>query len=293
MHILIAIILRYMNSSHGRYYIKRNINDTYNDITSLFRGVAILSLDGMNERGDAVNVYNEQWVNEQAEDFLVTKQETIDNVTRDVIIRKNVDLKLTFIIGRRYANRLIDEQQVYDNFVDYVSNGDFYIKSTYANKEAHVICLKGFKPTTTKVQRGFDSHIIATIELHTLDMPQVAETIVVQQKLYIGFGKESISNMQDILELNDLHVYQDVDTNAGAYQAPNSETNYLWLISTETLNPNAVVTIIPYSMPDPSDDAILHVPVKFASRIGDFYCYRSWNRIVPDTMEFTISMLNY
>ena len=282
-----------MNSSHGRYYIKRNINDTYNDITSLFRGVAILSLDGMNERGDAVNVYNEQWVNEQAEDFLVTKQETIDNVTRDVIIRKNVDLKLTFIVGRRYANRLIDEQQVYDNFVDFVSNGDFYIKSTYANKEAHVICLKGFKPTTIKVQRGFNSYIIATIELHTLDMPQTAEEVVVYQKLYIGFGKHGLYNMQDILGLNDLHCYETVDSNAGDYTAPNSETNYLWLCSTETLNPNAVITILPWDIPDPSDDAILHVPVVFAQRIDNYYCYRSWNRIVPDTMEFTISMLNY
>ena len=282
-----------MNDSHGKYFIKRASTDTYEDITSKFRGVAILSIEGLGERGDAVNVYNEQWINEQGEDFLVTKQETIDGVTRDVIIRKNVDVKVTFAVSRRYANRLIDEMQVYDAFLDYVCNGDFYIKSTYANKEAHVICLKGFKPTTTKVQRGFDSHIIATIELHTLDMPQVVETIVVQQKLYIGFGKESISNMQDILELSDLHVYQDVDTNAGAYQAPNSETNYLWLISTETLNSSAVVTIIPYSMPDPSDDAILHVPVKFASRIGDFYCYRSWNRIVPDTMDFTIQVVDY
>lgn len=282
-----------MNDSHGKYFIKRASADTYEDITSKFRGVAILSIEGLGERGDAVNVYSEQWVNEQGEDFLVTKQETIDGVTRDVIIRKNVDVKITFAVSRRYANRLIDEMQVYDAFLDYVCNGDFWLKSTYVNKEAHVICLKGCKPTTTKVQRKYSSYIIASVDLHTLDMPQIAEEVIVYQKLYIGFGKEGIYSMTDILELNDLHLYQDVDTNAGAYQAPNSETNYLWLISTETLNPNAVVTIIPQGMQDPDDDAILHVPVKFTSRIGDFFCYRSWNRIVPDTMDFTIQVVDY
>lgn len=286
-------LLIVMNDSHGKYFIKRASADTYEDITSKFRGVAILSIEGLGERGDAVNVYNEQWVNEQGEDFLVTKQETINGVTRDVIIRKNVDVKITFAVSRRYANRLIDEMQVYDAFLDYVCNGDFWLKSTYVNKEAHVICLKGCKPTTMKVQRKYSSYIIASVDLHTLDMPQTAEEVIVYQKLYIGFGKHGLYNMQDILGLNDLHSYETLDSNAGNYTAPNSETNYLWLCSTETLNPNAVITIIPHDMPDPSDDAILHVPVLFAQRIDDYYCYRSWNRIVPDTMEFTISMLNY
>ena len=117
--------------------------------------------------------------------------------------------------------------------------------------------------------------------------------LLIYQKLYIGFGKHGLYNIQDILGLNDLHSYETLDSNAGDYTAPNSETNYLWLCSTETLNPNAVITIIPHDMPDPSDDAILHVPVVFAQRIDNYYCYRSWNRIIPDTMEFTISMLNY
>lgn len=153
----------------NKYFVRKTSAAAWEDITTKFDGVKVLSIDGFNERGEEVNVYNEQWVNSQTEDFMVT---TTDVQGNDVIIRKNIDLSLSFIVSRRYANGAIDEQTTYDNIVSYLcDNGDFYIKSAYVNKSAHVICLKSFKPTTQKLNRGKNSYILATITLHCLDAP--------------------------------------------------------------------------------------------------------------------------
>lgn len=152
-----------------KYFVKRALNATWEDVTSKFNGLKILSVDGFNEEGDAVNVYTEQFIDSQTEDFMVTKQDGSGN---DVIIRKNVDLSMTFIVARRYATSAIDEQTIYDSFRDYVCKGGaFYIKSAYVNKRARVVCLSGFKPTAQKLNRGNASFILATIQLHTLDKP--------------------------------------------------------------------------------------------------------------------------
>lgn len=153
----------------NKYFIKRLSTDEWEDISTKFRGVKILSCDGFNERGEAVNVYNEQWVDSQHEDFLVAS----DN---GVVVRKNVDLSLTFICGTRYGAS--DTQVCHDTFIDYITrNGDFYIKSRYAGKEAHVACLKQYKPTTQKLHRGIaNSYIMGTVELHTLDEPSAYQS---------------------------------------------------------------------------------------------------------------------
>lgn len=160
-----------MNTLSGKYFIRRSSSDEWEDMTSKFRGLRVLSVDGMNERGEAVNVYTEQWIDSQTEDFLVT---TIDEGGNPVIIRKNVDIRITFIVGERYgASDTITDHEA---FVDWICNhNDFYIKSLYSGKQAHVVCIKEYKPTTEKLHRGANSYIIGTLELHTLDAPSVAE----------------------------------------------------------------------------------------------------------------------
>lgn len=156
------------NNLSNKYFVKRQESDSWQDVTTLFDGIKILSIKGFNEEGESVNVYSEQWVNSQTEDFLVTTKDENDN---DVVIRKNVDLEMTFIAGSRYsASGNVDTQNVYDLFKDYIcKHGDFYIKSSYSGKYAHVVCLKGLKPTTEKLHRGNNSYIMATATLHTLD----------------------------------------------------------------------------------------------------------------------------
>lgn len=152
----------------NKYFVKKNINKKWIDVTQGFIGVNILKISGMNEQGEAVNVYNEQWITSQKEDFLVTQTDKLGN---DVVIRKNVDISVTFIVGKRYGS--LDTQEVHDEFINFMCNqGDIYIKSAYTGKIVHVICLKGYKPTVEKLQRGNNSFIMGTIEYHLLDSPE-------------------------------------------------------------------------------------------------------------------------
>lgn len=149
----------------NKYFIKRRFSDTWVDITTLFDGIKVLSLTGMNEIGEAQNVFTQQWIDSQEEDYLLAGE---------TVVRANVDLTMTFIAGTRYSsNGSVDTQTVYNSFVSYIcDDGDFYIKSTYTGKSAHVVCLKGIKPTMERLHRGSSSYIIATATLHCINQPE-------------------------------------------------------------------------------------------------------------------------
>ena len=160
-----------MNNSANRYFVKNTGSGTFADITALFDGVAVLKLDGMLEKGKPVNIYTAKWINSQSEDFLIT---TFDENEHPIVIRENVELELTFIVRQKYANNTIDVQSVHDNFTNYMTNSDVWLKSAYlGNKYIHCVCLKEYKPTTVKLDRGVDSYIMGTIQLHALDAPTV------------------------------------------------------------------------------------------------------------------------
>jgi hypothetical protein len=162
-----------MNDSANRYYVKNAIDGTFQDITTQFNGVAILKVDNMMSLGKAVNVYTAQWVNSQEEDFLIT---TLDENENPVIIRENTDIEVTFVVRQKYAtgSTAIDVQNVHDTFVAYMTGSDIWLKSSYmGNKFVHCVCLKEYKPTTIKLQRGSAaSYAMGTITLHTLEAPQ-------------------------------------------------------------------------------------------------------------------------
>ena len=159
-----------MNHSSNRFFAKNTESGTFQDITTMFDGVAVLKLDGMLAKGEPVNVYTAQWIDSQQEDFMIT---TLDGNDNPVVVRKNVDLELTFIVRQKYATGTIDVQTVHDNFVDYITGSDVWLKSSYVgNKYVHCVCLKEYKPTTVKLGRGDSSYIMGTITLHCLDAPQ-------------------------------------------------------------------------------------------------------------------------
>ena len=158
-----------MNYSKNRFFVKNTQNGSFQDITTMFDGVAVLKLDGMLAKGEPINVFTQQWLSNQNEDFLIT---TLDDNDNPVVIRKNVDLELTFIVRQKYATGTIDVQTVHDNFVDYITGSDVWLKSSYVgNKYVHCVCLKEYKPTTVKLGRGNNSYIMGTITLHCLDAP--------------------------------------------------------------------------------------------------------------------------
>lgn len=163
-----------MNDSKGRYYVKNTISGSFSDITTLFDGVAVLKVTGLLEKGKPVNIYTAQWVDSQVEDFMITKTDGNNN---PVVIRENVDIELTFIVRKKYATSQtgFNVQTAHDNFVNYMTNTDVWLKSSYlGNKYAHCICLKEYKPTTVMLNRGDNSYIMGTITLHTLDAPATA-----------------------------------------------------------------------------------------------------------------------
>mgnify|MGYP006988848283 FL=1 len=156
----------------NKYFVKNTENGAFVDVTTQFDGLRILKVDGFLAKGKPVNIYNAQWINDQEEDFLIT---TLDNNNNPVVIRENVDLEITFIIRSKYANnQSIDVMTQHNAFVDYMTNSDIWLKSAYVNNRyVHCVCLKEYKPTTVKLQRGSESWIMGTITLHTLDAPTV------------------------------------------------------------------------------------------------------------------------
>ena len=155
------------------YFVKNTVNGNYTDITTLFDGVRVLKIDGFNAKGKPINIYQAQWINSQEEDMLIT---TTDGQGNPVVIRANVDIEITFVVRQKYASTTINVLSVHDSFVNYMTNSDVWIKSNYVNnKYVHCVCLKEYKPTITKLQRGGNSWMMGTITLHTLDAPQIEQ----------------------------------------------------------------------------------------------------------------------
>ena len=152
------------------YFTKNSENASWEDITSKFDGVRILKMDGFLAKGKPINIFTQQWLSNQKEDFLIT---TLDDNDNHVVIRENVDLEITFIVHSKYAtNHDIDVMTQHNAFVDYMTNSDVWVKSAYVNNRyVHCVCMKEYKPTVAKLQRGDASWVMGTLTLHTLDAP--------------------------------------------------------------------------------------------------------------------------
>ena len=147
----------------NKYFVKNTANGSFVDVTTLFDGVNILAVEGFDSRGKALNVYVEQWIT-GGTDFMITSN-------NGQIVRENVDIKVVFIVGQRYANSTIDTRSVYDAFVDYMTNTDVWIKSAYVGKQVHCVSIDKFEPKTVKLHRGGNSYILGEIQLNTLEPP--------------------------------------------------------------------------------------------------------------------------
>jgi hypothetical protein len=171
-----------MNNSANRYFVKNTLNGSFVDITTQFQGVAVLMLTGMIGKGKPVNIFTQQWIDTQDEDFMITTEVTTTTngvqTSTPVVIRENVDIELTFIVRKKYASANAQSNfnvlTTHDTFVDYMTKSDVWLKSSYVgNKYVHCVCLKEYKPTTVRLERGNDSYIMGTITLHSIDAPTV------------------------------------------------------------------------------------------------------------------------
>lgn len=48
----------------NKYFVSRD-GVTWEDVTTKYDGVKVLAISGMNEKGEAVNVFTQQWVGSQ------------------------------------------------------------------------------------------------------------------------------------------------------------------------------------------------------------------------------------
>lgn len=157
------------NDLTGKYFVKNIQDGTYSDFASLFDGLRILKIDGFMAKGQAKNVYTASWEYNEEEDFAIVMQDSEDPAK---IIRECTDLDITFIIKSSYATNPIDVHVQHTKFIRYMTNSDVWVKSVYQNElEVHCVCLKEYKPTTEKYQRGTDSWAMGTISLHMLEQP--------------------------------------------------------------------------------------------------------------------------
>jgi hypothetical protein len=159
-----------MNNSSNKYFVKNDESGVWEDITTKFQGVAVLSLSGLSSQGKPINIFTQQWIDSQEEDFLIT---TLDNQNNPVVIRENTNIDITFLIKQKYANVTIDVANVHDEFISYMTGSDIWLKSSYlGNKYVHCVCLSEYKPTNMKLGRGNQSFAIGTLSFHCLEAPQ-------------------------------------------------------------------------------------------------------------------------
>lgn len=149
----------------ANYYVKNSEDGTYANVATTFSGVRILAINGMTAIGEAINVYNEQWV-DGTEDFLIAAQD-------GKIARKNIDVELVFICANHYVTEqeTQDLQLLCDTFTNYMTQTDVWIRSEYTGKDIHAYCNSGMDVNTIRLKRGHDSYIVGKIKMHTLAPP--------------------------------------------------------------------------------------------------------------------------
>lgn len=249
----------------GVYFVKKNENDTWEDITTKFDGVRVLSIEGFLSKGKPINIYNEQWINSQDEDF---------GIGSDEVIYENEDITITFICGDKYAVNAIDVRKQHDAFVDYLTNGELYIKSSYADKSVRCACKEAYNPTTIKLKRGINnSWVLGTIKLHKLS---AAEDTSEEHSgdVYLGFGGSSLTSMTQIQNLTNLQHY-DKDDASGNYSIMANGISYLWICVSGTISE---VT-----------SSGFEVPMESARVVGDLRCYRTSNSIARGLMNIKVA----
>lgn len=146
------------------YYVKNTSTGSFQDVATKFQGVRILSVTGVAAKGKAVNVYHEQWMDSETEDFMITSN-------NGTIIRENVDIEVTFLVRQQYATSVIDVKTQHDNFVKFMTDKDVWIRTSYQNNViAHCVCLDGYEPTTMKLKRDVNAnYALGTIKLHCIE----------------------------------------------------------------------------------------------------------------------------
>lgn len=119
-------------------------NEVYMDVVNKFDGIKILSIEGINDIGEATNIYHEQWIDSDKEDVCIT---TYDEEKHGyVVVRKNTDINITFIVSPKYETETpnFDTRQQHDSFIDYMCN---------TGESIHKNRIRGQRSTLHRIRR--------------------------------------------------------------------------------------------------------------------------------------------
>lgn len=131
------------NELSNKFFVSTN-GIQYEDVTTIFDGIKILSIEGINDIGEATNIYHEQWIDSDKEDVCIT---TYDEEKHGyVVVRKNTDINITFIVSPKYETETpnFDTRQQHDSFIDYMCN---------TGESIHKNRIRGQRSTLHRIRR--------------------------------------------------------------------------------------------------------------------------------------------
>lgn len=266
------------------YLIKREREETYTPLSTLFPSLHVLSLEGFLSRGSPINIYTAQWVGWQAEDVMVG---TKDEHGRDVIEHAPaLGLTLTFTFSSRECGGSATlMRQRHKMFINYMCDDVVFLRTMYeGGKEGPALRVRtGYRPTLYD-----DRHIVGTLHLDAVMRKE--RMPIPAGELYIGVG-DGVISIEDITRLDNVQHYpipSDGDESGDYAIMVATRGKYVWICTTredgdmwERIRAGAMVTA--------QHSTFFPVPMtRYPVKCGRFNCYRTANALASHTMSFTI-----
>lgn len=134
-----------------RFYMQKDDSEVCIDLEAYFEGLKYSKCKGLTSKGKRKNVYFESY--SDSDELRVWQGETV--------VREATTIVFTFyFIG---DNR----QQVYDDFYDYVKNGQIYYWDTKRNKKAYLVLEEAVDPKED-VYQGSTPYLCADFKFQNL-----------------------------------------------------------------------------------------------------------------------------
>ena len=134
-----------------RFYMQKDDSDVCIDLEAYFGGLKYSKCKGLTSKGKRKNIYFESY--SDSDELRVWQGETV--------VREATTIVFTFyFIG---DNR----QQVYDDFYDYVKNGQIYYWDTKRNKRAYLVLEEAVDPKED-VYQGSTPYLCADFKFQNL-----------------------------------------------------------------------------------------------------------------------------
>ena len=143
-----------MAISSGRYFFSTEEGGEY-DFTTVFAGLEIQSIEGLESVGAPKIIHYQEWVNTGRADVNIPKND-LGNI--DVKF-ETTDDKIAFLISD-FNNHSVDVKSVHNSLKNIMLKNVVRIRSTYSGATNEVVCLGGYEPSAVVVSRPAGTNYI-------------------------------------------------------------------------------------------------------------------------------------